>query len=89
MSTTEDVIPEQNLIRITQDYTGQTDNFLVYAEAPEGFVPISGGLFSNNLTSQILESYPDYTTNRWYVRALTFGTISVTVHAVCVRSASA
>jgi hypothetical protein len=86
VSTSEDVIAEQNFVRVTQDYTGQTENFLVYVDCPEGYVPISGGLYSNNLTSQLIESYPDYVNNRWYVRAYTFGSIAVTVHAVCMRS---
>jgi hypothetical protein len=86
MSTTENDIAEQNFVRVTQDYTSQSDNFLVYAELPEGYVPISGGLYSNNLTTQLIESYPDYVNNRWYVRANTLGTISVTVHAVGIRS---
>jgi hypothetical protein len=83
---TQTTISENNVVVVEQVYTSQTDTFLVYAECPEGYVPISGGLYSNNQTSQIEESYPDFVNNRWYVRANTFGTISVTAYVVCIRA---
>ena len=82
----QDTISERTFVRVATEYTNQSGDFLVYAACPSGYVPISGGLYSNDLTSQMMESYPDYTNNRWYVRAYTFGTISVTVHVICMRS---
>jgi hypothetical protein len=83
---TQTTIAENDVIVVTQVYTSQTEGFLVYAQCPEGYVPISGGLYSNNLTSQIQESYPDIVNNRWYVRAYTFGTISVTAYVICIKA---
>ncbi len=82
---TQTVVAENSFVHVAEQHTNQSGTFLVYAEAPAGYVPISGGLYSNNLTTAILESYPDYSTNRWYVRAHTLGSITVTAHAVCVK----
>ncbi|MGH3493351.1 MAG: hypothetical protein ACRDRL_19145 [Sciscionella sp.] len=83
---TQTTISQNNVVLVTQGYASQADSFLVYAECPEGYIPISGGLYSNNQTSQIEESYPDYVNNRWYVRANTFGTITVTAYVICVKA---
>jgi hypothetical protein len=82
----QDSIPTLDIVRVATVITGQGGDFLVYAQCPAGYVPISGGLYTNDLTTQMIESYPDYTNNRWYVRAYTLGTITVTAHVICVRS---
>lgn len=83
---TQTTIAQNDVVVVSTGYASQTDTFLVYAEAPSGYVPISGGLYSNNLTTQLIESYPDYVNNRWYVRANTLGSISVTAYAICVKA---
>jgi hypothetical protein len=70
---------------VSTNYASQAGDFLVYAQCSTGYIPLSGGLYSNDLTSQMMESYPDFTNNRWYVRAYTYGSISVTAYAVCVK----
>jgi hypothetical protein len=82
----QNTISERTIIRVASDVANQSGGFLVYAQCPDGYVPLAGGLYANNLVSQMMESYPDYVNNRWYVRAYTYGTISVTVYVTCIKS---